>query len=181
MSLTPAQIAVLKAAITAEIDPTFVALRQAGATGAMTAWYNAPSTYVVWRTTTPTSDIFDAVIWANLTPADTPDGTALWQNRSLACQGKQFNVQIMLAGIDNVGTGKPNIRAGLQDALTNVPAGPAGAAIGAGWAAVRVAMQRAATRAEKLYATGLGTAATPGVLGFEGGLAEYDIVQAFLQ
>lgn len=181
MSLTPAQIAVLKAAITAEIDPTFVALRQAGATGAMTEWYNAPSTYVVWRSTTQAADIFDAIVWANLTPADTPDGTAQWQNRSLACQGKQFNIQTLLAGREAIGSGKPNVRAGLQDALTNVPAGAAGANIAAGWATVRVAMQRAANRAEKLYATGLGTAATPGVLAFEGGLVEYDIVQAFLQ
>ena len=181
MPLTTAQIAILKAAITAEIDPTFVALRQAGATGAMTEWYNAPSTYVVWRSTTPAADIFDAIVWANLTPADTPDGTAQWQNRSLACQGKQFNIQTLLAGRETIGSGKPNVRSGLQDALTNVPAGAAGANIAAGWAAVRVAMQRAATRAEKLYATGLGTAATPGVLGFEGGLVEYDIVQAFLQ
>ena len=40
MSLTTAQLTALKAAILAELNPTFVALRQAGATGQMAEWIN---------------------------------------------------------------------------------------------------------------------------------------------
>ena len=40
MPLTTAQLVTLKAAILAETNPTFVALRQAGATGQMAEWLN---------------------------------------------------------------------------------------------------------------------------------------------
>ena len=181
MSLTPAQLATLKSAINAETDPVLVGYRTAGATAAMQGWYNAAGTYVVWSTSTPTSVLFDSVVWANLTPTDAPDTTQIWENRSLACQGKQFNLQTMLTGRESLGTGRQNIRAGLQDALTNVPSGVGGALIGAGWTAVKAAMQRFASRAEALYAIGTGTAAAPGVLVLDGSIAEYDIVQALYQ
>ena len=181
MSLTTPQLATLKAAILAETDPVLVSYRTAGATGAMQAWYNAPGLYIVWSTSTPTAVLFDSVIWANLTPADTPDTTQIWMNRSLACQGKQFNLQTMLTGRDSLGTGKPNIRAGLQDALTNVPSGVGGVLMGAGWTAVKSAMQRFASRAEALYAIGTGTAAVPGVLVLDGAIVEYDVIQALYQ
>ncbi len=38
--LTPAQLATIKAAIAAETEPSFVALRDAGSTGQMAAWFN---------------------------------------------------------------------------------------------------------------------------------------------
>lgn len=177
--MTPAQLVTLKAAILAEVDPTFADYRDQGATGLMAEWFNAASTFVVWRNNTPTSDIANAVSWANFTPADTPDGTALWTNRALACQGKQFNLQnLFLAAQGSLSSGLTNIRQGIQDSLTNVPAGASGASVSAGWAAVRTAMQRFATRGEKVFATGTGTAATPGVLTFEGGVSDYDVVQA---
>lgn len=50
MSLSTAQLTVLKAAIASEVTPAFVLLRNEGATGAMADWYNQPSTFVVWKT-----------------------------------------------------------------------------------------------------------------------------------
>lgn len=176
--MTPAQLITLKAAIAAETDPVFVGYRTAGSTGSMADWYNVPSTVVVWRSTTPTGEVFNSVTWANLTPNDIPDGTLVWECRSLACQGKQFNLQTMLGGQQSVASGKVNIRNGLQDALTNVPAGAAGALIGAGWLVVRAAIQRFATSGEKIFATGTGTAALPSDLGFEGSISNGDILKA---
>ena len=181
MSLTPPQIAVLKQALFAETDPTFVSYRNSGAVGAMQDWYNAPGTFVAWRTLTHTSALMDAIVWANLTPTDAADLTQSWANRSLSCQGKQFNLQLMIGGRDSLPTGKVNIRNGLQDALSNVPSGASGALMSAGWTAVRTAMQQFASRAETLYATGTGTATTPGVLVLDGAIDTYDVIQAYTQ
>lgn len=85
---------------------------------------------------------------------------------------------LLLAAQGALASGLTNIRTGLQDSLTNIPAGVAGAKISAGWTAVRTAMQRIATRGEKVFATGTGTPAAPGVLAFEGQVTDYDVVQA---
>lgn len=178
MNLTPAQIATLRAAILANADPAFVALRNGGATSAMADWYNAAGTFVVWRSSTPADEIMDTIVWANFTPADTPDGTQAWANRSLACQGKQFNLQTMIVGRQSVASGRANVRAGLQDALTSLPSGPTGANRAAGWAAVQAVIQRLATLGEQLFASGTGTTATPGTLGAEGAMTDANIVLA---
>lgn len=177
--MTPAQLLTLKAAIQAETDPVFVDYRTQGATGHMVDWLNGLSSFVVWRGTTPTGEIANAIAWANFTPLDAPDGTALWTNRALACQGKQFNVQnLLLAAQGALASGLVNVRQGLQDSLTNIPAGASGALLSAGWTAVRTTLQRAATRGEKVFATGAGTQGNPGALVFEGGVSDYDVVQA---
>lgn len=177
--MTPAQLVVLKAAIAAETAPVFVAYRAGGNTGEMADWYNLASTIVVWRSTTATSDVLNALNGANMTPVDVPDGTQLWANRALACQGKQSALNVIVGGQTSVATGKANIRASLQDSLTNLPAGVGGAMLGAGWAAVRTAIQRFATSAEKLFASGgAGTAASPSDLAFEGGITNSDVLQA---
>jgi hypothetical protein len=119
--MTPAQIATLRVTVMAE--PTLAQARTTGDDYAIASWLNAAPAvaHYVWRTTTPTDAVCDAVNWTNLTPADVPDGTLLWQNRSIACQGKQFNLQIMVQGQSSLSTGKANIRAGLQDAMTGLP------------------------------------------------------------
>lgn len=176
--MNDAQIATLKVALFAETDASVVAWRAANETGLIAAWYSAESPdYYVWRSTTPVADIMDAINWQNLTPADAPDGTQTWMNRSLACQGKQFNVQTMLFR-DSVNTSKANVRAGLQDALTNIPSAAGGVAQSAGWVSVKAAITRKATRAEKVFATGAGTQATPATLTYEGGASNEDIVRA---
>lgn len=72
MSLTTSQLATLKAAILAETDPTFVALRQSGATGAMADWYNvekspAQKAWIIAQPATNSDDApdystFDALV-----------------------------------------------------------------------------------------------------------------------
>jgi len=175
MQLSSTQRDTLKAAIIADV--ALASARASRDTQAIADYLNAASSYLVWRTSLETADVLDAIVWSNLTPIDPPDGSMTWLCRSLACQGKQLSLQIMLQGVPSVKPAKANFRAGLQDALTNVPAGAGGALIAAGWAAVKNAMQRPATRLEQLYASGSGTAASPGSLTVEGSVDELVIRQ----
>lgn len=173
MNLTETQLATLKAAIIA--DPNLSAARaiHSGVGTQMIADYlNTDSTLSVWRTSVQTQTLFDAITWANLTPNDAPDGSLAWQCRSLACQGKQFNLQLIFASRETIDPSKSNVRAGLQDALTNVPSGTNGAPVSAGWAPVRTAMQRFATNLEKVFAN---TSASPASLVVEGQIDELTI------
>lgn len=175
--MTPSQLATLKALVAAE--PTLAQAVLTGQDAAIAAWLNedASPSYFVWRSTTPASDVMDAITWANLTPADAADGTAAFTNRALACQAKQLNLQILLQGRESVATGKTSVRGGLSDALTNVPAGAGGTLMDAGWLGagkVKAAITRLASRAEKALATGSGTSGTPSALTFEGQVSVND-------
>jgi len=175
--LTNAQLQAIKAAVLA--DGTLASSWGIGDQNSVIAALNSvDAAYFVWRSSVPVNEIFDAIVWANLTPVDLPDGTTAWTNRSLACQGKQFNVQTMLTGRDSISGSKPNIRAGLQDALTNVPSGAGGATTNAGWAGVKAALTRNATRAEKLLISGSGTVGAPATLVFEGTIGLSDLTAA---
>jgi hypothetical protein len=178
--MTPQQLATLKAYIDAQ--PEFAALTRNsdGAYAVAEAINQDEAAYFVWRDITSASDILDAIVWANLTPADAPDGTATFTNRALACQAKQLNLQILLQGREQLSTGRTNVRGALSDALTNVPAGAGGALLDAGWLGagkVKTAITRRATRFEKLYATGTGTTGTPAVLTVVGPVA-YQTIEA---
>lgn len=185
MNLTTANKQALKAAVAAETDPEFVTLRNAGSTGAMADWLNQPlaATWYAWRTSMPVSDVMDQVIWANMTPAeavpvDTTLNTSIWHARSLACQGKQFNLQTMLQGRETINPSKANIRAGLQDALTSIPSGVNGNNRNAGWSALQLMLSRPVTRGERIFATGTGSQAVPGTLVVEGLVTDQNVVEA---
>lgn len=174
--LTPAQQTILRNDIIA--DPVLSAYPMNGdGAYAIAEAYNLPAAvdFYVWKTSVSTSDIYDNIAWANFTPADTPDGTQTWANRSLACQGKQFNLQTILVGRDSINATKSNIRSGLQDALTGIPSGASGATKSGGWNNVQAIMYRKTTRAEKLFATGTGTTGSPALLGFEGNLSYQEV------
>lgn len=186
MNLTAAQLATLKSTIQA--DSVLLALRTTpgGADGnqAIADAFNVvDNAFFVYRTNVPVLDIFDQITWANFTPpiADPIDATAAYLNRCVACQGKQFNIQIILQGQSTINASKANVRAGLQDALTNVPGGVAGALVSAGWVSVRDnALARKATRGEKLFATGNGTtAALAATMAVEGAMTGANIEAAF--
>lgn len=174
---------------------------QSGTTLTLAQWYSAgadaacaaamnvlTAAFSVYRTSIPVSEVFDAIVWANFTPSDAvPVDTSLnndiYQSRQIACQTKQMNLQTMIVGQASINGAKGNIRAGLQDALTNIPSGAGGAARSAGWVTVRdTVLARLATRAEKLYANVAngngGTAATAATLTFEGNLTAADIQAA---
>jgi hypothetical protein len=78
MTTTNQQRGALKTAILAETDPTFVALRTSGATGAMADWLNldkSPATKA-WRVNVDPRDSDQATPWVNfdgITPAGKRD------------------------------------------------------------------------------------------------------------
>lgn len=122
-------------------------------------WYNlqASPNFFGNYATVPASDIFNAITWKNLTPADavptTPDLTVqVWMARNAMCQTLQMNVQTMLLGRDTIDATKGKIRSGFQDSLSSVPSGASGASQDAGWAAVQKILCRKLSNVEKLLA-----------------------------
>ena len=95
---TRSQLNSLKNAILA--DSNLTTQVNNGETGYIASYLNQPSSTVVWSTVVKVQDIYDAIVWANFTPAAAIDSTQIWANRALACQGKQFNLQTMLTGRD---------------------------------------------------------------------------------
>lgn len=157
-ALTAQQLITLKAAIAAETDVGFVASRVAGATGEMRDFYNAshPS-FVVWRTLVgvrETGQAFNGSEWAGMTSANHTRLTdvALW-----------------------VGTGYDASKADVRAMFNDIWSGAGGATTRANLLAL---WKRFAKRGERLFATGTGTDAVPGLLVFEGNITNDDIVQA---
>ena len=123
-------------------------------------------TYYVYNSKTSVDDVFNNVTWANFTPVNPAAGAGTdATNWMLACQGKQFNLQTLLTGRATIDATKANIRAGLQDALTNIPSGVNGATKSGGWIGVQLILSRLATPLEQLFATGSGTQASPSLTG----------------
>lgn len=178
--MTPQQLATLKAHIAANQDPAVISAAATGNDTELAKLYNLPSTFYVWRSTTPADEIADAILWDRFTLEDAPDGTTIQTNRLLLCQSKQMNIQTFIQGKETpISTGKANLRKGFSDALQKVPSGAGGAEQDAGWAGtnrVKATITRLATVAERAFATGTGTTAVPGDLGsFEGSLTISDI------
>ena len=172
--MTPEQRATLRAAILA--DPALVAVGRNDTE--LARLLNLDSAFMVWRSTASADAVMDAILWERFTPADTPDGSIIQTNRLLLCQAKQINLQILLQGRQSIATGLINTRKTLTDALLNVPSGAGGAAQDAGWLGtgrVKPTITRAATVAERVFATGAGTAGNPGDLVFEGQLGVSDV------
>ena len=181
--MTPAQLQTIKAAITA--NPTWAAFPMSG-----DGYYDlavqlnkeAAPTFWVWSTTVDVQALRSAIVWANLTPADAPDGTQAWANRSLQCQGKQFNIQNIVPFPGTLNASDVNLRAGLQDALQGVRSGAGGAAQDAGWAAVRNTLARKAKYIEQILAdTATGNGSTrqlSATMVFEGSISDADVMAA---
>ena len=181
MSLTPAQNAIIKADIAANADMNTLANNSDGSYE-IARLYNlqASPAFNVWRTNTPTKDIFDTIDWTKYTPTDAPEATGIYTARALAINVKQMNLQNMTVGKDTIDTSKANIRAGLRDAVIQLPSGTSGAltaAGGASGATTLAACIRTATRLEKLLSTGSATtgSTTANLLGFEGNVSYQDI------
>lgn len=151
---------------------------------AIAGWYSltAAPDFVVWRDL-PMESVLNLITFASMTPSaaipTTPDlDVQVWIARSLACQGKQFNLQNLTIGRTTAPMKRSNYRAALQDCLTNIPAGANGAAIAANWTGVRDAAKQLASNIEKLFAVGTGSTASPADLVFEGVLTRQDVQQA---
>jgi len=176
--MTPEQLATLKAAVQASQDAAIIAADIGRNDTELMRLLNLPSAFMVWRSTTSGDAVLDAILWERFTPADTPDGSTIQTNRLLLCQAKQINLQILLQGRERIATGLVNTRKTLTDALLNVPSGANGVAQDAGWLGagrVKATINRPATVAEQVFATGTGTAGNPGDLVWEGVLSIDDI------
>ena len=157
--LTTTQLAVLRTAIAAELDPVFVTYRTQGATGQMAEWFNQPSLVTVWRTAVPKDEItMNGFDWTRL------DNLSVGKAR--VWDGLFDNAQRI------TNPSKPNVRAGIEAVWGGTVPDLAVRA------AVYVHCKRLATRGEKLFTTGLGTDVAPSVLAFEGQITDFDIVRA---
>ena len=150
--LTTAQQTTLAAAIRADTDPAVVAALDIRNDVLLAELYNAASTFIVWRTNITPNEYREAIVWTEV-DALTAGKARIWE----------WVTQQMTAPID---ASKANVRQGLMDC----------------WASntttrtqLTAAAKRTATKAEKLFATGTGTTATPGTLGWEGTLSYTDI------
>jgi hypothetical protein len=169
MSMTPAQIQILKPIVMAE--PALASANLISDYQFIMDWLNAPSSpiFYVYRSYTPVSEIFDAVNHASFTPNDAADGTSIYTNRILVCQTKQMAFQNLILGANGtMATGKVNIRKGLKDSVQAIPSGNSGALVDAGWAAIKTVITRTTTRAEQFLSVGAGTLANPADVTFEG-------------
>lgn len=184
MALTDAQLVTLKAAILAETDPAFVEHRTNGSNVMMAAFFNSenPVLKKAWDKLTPVDRISDAIDDTKYTPADAPDGTMLYQNRALAITIKQMNLQTKILGQRTVDATKATVRAGLRDAVINIPAGVAGANVhpgGAGGVNVMNACLRPKpmTRAEVMFNAGTQTtgSVTGYLLNVDGDITDIDV------
>lgn len=158
--LTTEQKQALQTAVNA--DPAFAALpHNSDGAFAIASAFNlqADPAFVVWKTRVPRDEImqngFDWVQVDNLTVGKARIWEWLFANAQTA-----------------INPSKPNIRAGIDEAWKGT------AAMLAVRAAVYVHCKRNATRAEKLFASGTGTDASPATMGFEGNLNYYDVMQA---
>lgn len=180
--LTNTQLQALKADIAA--DPAFAGKPlTSGAAYEIAEAYKADSGQKVWRTDAPVSSIIDAINWTSYTPNDAPDNTATYTNRALLAQTKQMNLQLMLQGRQSINASLANLRAGLRDAVIQVPTGAGGAMTapgGASGATVMTVCTRNANRAENLFAAPSQTTGTVSakVLTFEGYITSEDVQAA---
>ena len=160
MILTPAQLTVLRNAILAETDPELVALRAAGATGAMAEWYNRASTFVVWKTLVQNSEVGRAFVASGLSAMTSGNNDRL--------------VSFALWNPEGVQPFRADHRQFFDDVFSPASGASTRAALLALW-------KRFATRAERLYATGTGSDAVPGQLVVEGALENEDVVRALAE
>ncbi len=156
--MTNEQLTTLKAAILAETDAAFIALRNANNEQGMADWYNAASPVYVWRTAVQRKEAqgsgFD---WTQV------DNLTVGQAR------------IWLDGLFEDGSlnaSDAGQRAGIAETWKGTAAKLAVQAYVLG------VCKRFATRCEALFATGTGTQAVPSALDFEGAISAQDISDA---
>lgn len=167
--LTTAQLQALKADLAVNVNtvlingqPVAINAVPHGADNAqqIANWYNqdAAGPFLVFNSAVPNASVFNQVLFANYTPSDaiTSANAAQWTAASMACQGKQFNLQIMLQPGGTFNAGLLNLRKGLKDAMTVLPTGAGFASQDGGWNAslnsAPCALTRNGSNAEKLFA-----------------------------
>lgn len=146
-SFTESELASLQSAALAE--PTIQSCITAGDDGCVANWFNAPSEFIVWKTSLIDTDVyadpgFDFTLVDGLTTGKRDE----WTN--------------FLFKNGFINPSKSNIRSGIADVWSGT----------AGKVAVQNAIlalsKRPANNAEKALSTGTGTTVSPGVMTFEG-------------
>jgi len=182
--LTTEQKATLKTFIQADtaLNTLLVDGNLSGLADALNAEHS-PTTKA-WDRAVPVDRISDAIDDTKYTPADAPDGTALYQNRALYITIKQMNLQTKILGRETVDATKVTVRAGLRDSVISIPAGVAGANVHPGGASGVNVMNAClrpepVTRVEKLFSAGPATTGTVAgeVLVIEGAISYLELVE----
>lgn len=187
--MTPTQLTALRTACFA--DPTAAAFFAApGDAAGLRNYLNGASASNAWRTDAPVEAILDAITFSNYTPNDAIGGSDTDPTLTrkvgwlLTSQTKQMNLQLMLQGRTTINAAKVNVRAGLRDAVVQVPTGAGGANTspgGANGATVLGNCTRPALRAELMLAAASQASDTTGattarVMTFEGEVSEQESV-----
>jgi hypothetical protein len=154
--MMPAELTTLAAAIRADTDQAVIDALDIRNDVLLAELYNAPTTYVVWRSTLTPEEARDAIA----------GGGGLAQLDNLTA-GKRDSLLWVFSG----NTEPAN--AAQRDAIENL-CGTQNTLK----AAILAAQKRFATKAERVFATGTGTDPSPGTLGWEGTLGHPDISAA---
>lgn len=148
--MTPAQITILKALISAE--PSLQTAILTGQDNIIAGWLNSDASpaFIVWKTSVSIDEIMrNGMDWARV------DNLSVGKARIWDWMGR-------LGSFD---ASKPNIRAGIDAAWVGTAADLAVRA------QVYVHCKRSATNAEKALASGVGSDASPATMVFEGGIS----------
>lgn len=153
MPLTTAQYQTLKTAINADSALSSQPNNSDGAFAIAAALNQlADPAFIVWKSSVSTADCKTATNWTEFI------------GRSA---GERDAWQFMLSN-GTINPSQPNVRQGISDIFS-----------GAQGVTTRTALlalsKRSATRAEKIFATGTGSDATPATMGFEGNLSYQDV------
>jgi hypothetical protein len=155
MALTAAQKVTLKADILANSDANTI--YQNGDTSGLAALYNAPASpsHTVWKTGVSITHVGDTIVASELAGLTGVNIDRLSCIAQLSPMGVNPSKADRRAAFDDIfsGAGGVNTRAALA-----------------------ILWKRLATRAEKLFATGTGSDASPATLTFEGNISPSELV-----
>jgi hypothetical protein len=156
MPLTPSQLTTLKNDINADPVLSVIPNNDDGAFQ-IAEVYNtiAVPNYIVWKTNVPTKECKKAMVWTEY----------------IARSAGERDAWIFMLSNGFINAADVNVRQGILDIFS----GPGGVNTRANLTALA---KRAATRAEKLFATGTGTDASPSTMSFEGNLSYQDVLTA---
>lgn len=160
MHFTPEQAAIFKAALLAQTDPQVVAWRTARNDYAIAQWYNEATTptFLAYRNDVRSEEIGNAWVGTDI------DGMS-----ALNMQRLQLLLASSPAGIFNMT--RADRRSGFENPFgTNVS--------NASRVAMRLVFRRPVSRVERLFVSGTGTEAAPGLMAFIGPLDQSDVTDA---
>lgn len=165
--LTTEQLAVLKTAILAETDATFVAARTEGNNTLMAQFYavEAAPTFYVWRKTLSRHEILTG---------KSDDGTTFAWAAGAYITRSQGERDAFREMFNSTGSVDPSL-ASIQAAFADIFSGTGGAG---NRAHITALSRRTVNRGERLFCTGTGSKAVPGAAGYDGTLTSEDVRNA---